>query len=262
MELGLRGKTALVTGASYGLGYHCARELALEGVDVAICGRDPEKIMAAAEQIGKDTGVKVLGIQADLTREPDLNRLVAEADAFLGRIDILVVNTGHPPTHPFSLATNDHWRDGMDMVLWPPIMLSRLCLEPMKQRRFGRIIFIGSIFGLEPEQSSVVQSTLRTGLNALSKCIASEAAPKGVTANVIAPGYFDTPLVQDLAKRYATEAGVTQAEVLTEWKHASPVQQFGKAEDLGALVCFLASPRAAFLTGTTIVMDGGALKQY
>jgi len=262
MELGLRGKTALVTGASYGLGYHCARELALEGVDVVICGRDEQKIAKAAQQITTDTGVKVLGTQADLTKEQDLERLVGEANKFLGHIDILVVNTGHPPTHPFSVATNDQWREGMDMVLWPPILLTRLCLDAMKKRRFGRIIFIGSIFGLEPEASSVVQSTLRTGLNALSKCIAAEAAPKGVTSNVIAPGYFDTPLVQDLAQRYATEAGVTQNDVLTEWKHASPVQQFGKPEDLGALVCFLASPRAAFLTGTTIVMDGGALKQY
>jgi len=262
MELGLRGKTALVSGASYGLGYHCARELALEGVDVVICGRDQQKIVSAAHQINSDTGVRTLGTSADLTKEADLERVVAEADAFLGRIDILIVNTGHPPTHPFSVATNAHWKEGMDMVLWPPIVLSRLCLEAMKKRRFGRIIFIGSIFGLEPEQSSVVQSTLRTGLNALSKCIAAEAAPKGVTANVIAPGYFETPLVHDMAQRYATEAGVTQAEVLAEWKHSAPVQQFGRPEDLGALVCFLASPRAAFLTGTTIVMDGGALKQY
>jgi 3-oxoacyl-[acyl-carrier protein] reductase len=262
MDLSLRGKTALVSGASYGLGYHCARELAKEGVDVVICGRDPQKIASAAETIKKDTGVKCLGTSADLTKEKDLERLVAEADAFLGHIDILVVNTGHPPTQPFSIASNDMWREGMDMVLWPPINLSRLCLENMKKRRYGRIIFIGSIFGLEPEQSSVVQSTLRTGLNALSKCIAAEAAPRGVTANVIAPGYFETPLVQEMAQRFATEAGVSQAEVLTEWKHSAPVQQFGKPEDLGALVCFLASPRAEFLTGTTLVMDGGALKQY
>ncbi|MBU6455091.1 MAG: SDR family oxidoreductase [Cyanobacteria bacterium REEB67] len=262
MELGLRGKTALVSGASYGLGYHCARELAKEGVDIFICGRDQEKITSAANTIQRDTGVKTLGTSADLTKEKDLERLVLEAEAFLGHIDILIVNTGHPPTQPFSIASNDMWRQGMDMVLWPPIILSRLVLEGMKKRKYGRIIFIGSIFGLEPEQSSVVQSTLRTGLNALSKCIAAEAAPKGVTANVIAPGYFETPLVHEMAQRYATEAGVSQTEVLTEWKHSAPVQQFGKPEDLGALVTFLASPRAAFLTGTTLVMDGGALKQY
>lgn len=262
MDLSLQGKTALVTGASYGLGFACARALAQEGVAVALCARNEEKIKAAAKDISDACRTKAVGIAADLTKEDDMKNFVEEAKKQLGKIDILVVSTGHPPTHPFSIATNEQWSEGYDLVLRPPITLTRLVLEDMRHRRYGRIIYIGSIFGIEPEQSSVVQSTLRTGLNALSKCVATEVAGDGVTVNVICPGYFDTPLVRELAKQYATSENASVDEILSAWAAYSPVRKFGKPEDLGALVSFLASPRGEFITGTTITMDGGAVRQY
>ena len=261
MDLKLKGKRALVTGASYGLGHACADVLAGEGVNIAICARDKDKVEAAAKELAAKHSVKAAGIAADLTKAEDLERLVKEARKQIGGIDILVVSTGHPPTYPFTSATDEHWQQGTDLVLKPPIMLSRLVLEEMKYRKYGRIIFIGSIFGLEAEKSSVVQSTLRTGLNALAKCIASEVAPDGVTVNVVCPGYFETPLVYDLAKQYA-DNGNSVDEVLNEWRAYSPVRCFGKPEDLGALVAFLASPRGEFMTGTTVTMDGGAVRKY
>lgn len=262
MDLDLKGKTAVVTGASYGLGYACAQSLAQEGVDVVICSRDKQKITAAADSIKASSKARVLGVKADLTSKDDLHNLVSEAKAFLGHVDILVVSTGHPPTLPFTQATDEHWQVGNDMVLLPPIVLSRLVLPGMQEQKYGRIIYIGSIFGLEAEKTSVVQSTLRTGLNALSKCIASEVAGDGVTANVICPGYFDTPLVRELAQQYATAEHVSVDDVLSVWANYSPVKRFGKPEDLGALVAFLASPRGEFITGTTITIDGGAVRQY
>ncbi|MBX9670460.1 MAG: SDR family oxidoreductase [Candidatus Obscuribacterales bacterium] len=262
MELGLAGKNAIVTGASYGLGYACAKELAGEGVNVAICSRSADKVDAAATEIAESCGVRTIGISADLTVEEDLKRLIAEAKSDLGDIDILVLSTGHPPTYPFSVATDAQWQQGIDLLLRPAILLSRMLVEDMKERKYGRIVFIGSIFGLEPEKSSVVQSTLRTGLNALAKCIATEYAADGVTVNVICPGYFDTPLVRDLAQQYANTQGVSREQILSDWANYSPVQRFGKPEDLGALVSFLASPRGEFITGTTITIDGGAVRQY
>ena len=262
MDLELSGKTALITGASYGLGFACAKALAMEGVSIAMCARDKQKITSAAEQIATACRTKAIGIAADLTKEADMQNFVSEAKAFLGKIDILVVSTGHPPTHPFSVATDQQWSDGYELVLRPPITLTRLVLEDMRHRRYGRIIYIGSIFGIEPEQSSVVQSTLRTGLNALSKCVATEVAGDGVTVNVICPGYFDTPLVRELAKQYATSENASVDEILSAWAAYSPVRKFGKPEDLGALVSFLASPRGEFITGTSITMDGGAVRQY
>lgn len=262
MDLALTGKNALVTGASYGIGYSCAKSLAEEGVNVAICSRNFDKIKASAEEIASHSAGKVVDFTADLTSETDLIRLVKESKESLGNIDILVVSTGHPPTYPFSIATDDHWKHGTDLVLRPAILLSRLVLDEMRARKFGRIIFIGSIFGIEPEMTSVVQSTLRTGLNALAKCIATEVAADGITVNVICPGYFDTPLVRELAKQYATSQNVSVEKVLDEWAAYAPVKRFGKPDDLGALVSFLASKKAEFITGTTITIDGGAVRSY
>lgn len=262
MELNLAGKNALVTGASYGLGFSCAKVLAQEGANVVLCSRTSEKIHAAAKEIAAEAPGKVVGIAADLTVEEDLKKLVEAANATLGSVDILIVSTGHPPTYAFSVATDEQWKQGQDLLLRPPIVLARLVLNGMQSRQYGRIIFIGSIFGLEPEKSSVVQSTFRCGLNALAKCIATEVAAHGVTANVICPGYFDTPLVRDLAAQYAEQENRSVDLVLQDWAQYAPAQRFGKPDDLGALVAFLASPRAEFITGTTITIDGGAVRQY
>lgn len=262
MDLELGGKNAIVTGASYGLGHACANALAMEGANVAICSRDMEQITSAAAKIASSCAVRAVGIEADLTVEKDLTRLVNEASEALGDIDILVLSTGHPPTFPFSIATDDQWKQGLDLLLRPAIVLPHLLLETMQRKKYGRIIFLGSIFGLEAEQSSVIQSTLRTGLNALAKCIATEVAANGVTVNVICPGYFDTPLVQNLAQQYADSQKVSRETVLQDWANYSPMKKYGKPEDLGALVAFLASPRAEFITGTTVTMDGGAVRRW
>ncbi|MDZ4834386.1 MAG: SDR family oxidoreductase [Candidatus Melainabacteria bacterium] len=262
MDLSLKGKTAIITGASHGLGYACAKALAMEGVNVAICSRDANNIQASAAEIASTCKVNAVGIEADLTVETDLSKIVDKAHHALGDIDILVLSTGHPPTFPFSVATDEQWKRGLDLLLRPAIVLPRLLLPSMQKKKFGRIIFLGSIFGLEAETSSVIQSTLRTGLNSLSKCIATEVAADGVTANVICPGYFDTPLVQTLAQQYADSQKVPRETVLKDWADFSPMKKFGKPEDLGALVAFLASPRGEFITGTTVTIDGGAVKRW
>lgn len=260
MDLQLRGRSALVTAASYGLGYHCARALALEGAEVAICSRDRERIERAASEIGRESGSRVTGFSSDLTDKNAIGKLAAQANEALGKIDILVLSTGHPPTFPFSRAADSDWARGIELILNPAIEVARAVLPGMQKRKYGRLIFIGSIFGLEPEASSIIQSTLRTGLNAFAKCIATEYAADNITANVICPGYFETPLVNELASKYAAEAGVTTEAILNDWRNFAPARKFGKPEDLGALAAFLASPRAEFVNGTTIVADGGALK--
>lgn len=262
MELQLKGKTALITGASYGLGFSCAKVLAEEGTNVAICSRSSEEIAKAAAAIEAGSSVKAVPITADLTKPEDLQRLVDESVSKAGPIDILVLSTGHPPTYPFSEASDAQWTQGYDLLVNPVIQLSRLVIPSMRERKYGRIIMIGSIFGVEPEPSSVIQSTFRTALNALMKCIATEYAADGITVNVICPGYFDTPLVRQLAGQYAEAQGGTAVSVMEDWKAYSPARRFGKPEDLGALVALLASPRGEFVTGTAITIDGGAVRQY
>ncbi len=209
MDLDLKGKKALVTGGSYGLGYACAKSLSREGADVVICSRSESNVASALESIVKETGNKVSGFSADLSKKIELEEVISRAKSYIGKIDILVVCTGHPPTFPFSKATDEDWMLGIDLVLQPAIKLTRAVIPDMLEQDFGRLLYIGSVFGVEPEVSSVVQSTLRTGLNSFSKCIATEYASKGITANVICPGYFDTPLCRNLSKQYAESLGKT-----------------------------------------------------
>ncbi len=229
---------------------------------MAIASRDQQRLQQAVLKIESATHCKPIAMTCDLSDKNSVDQLAVQAAEKLGSIDILVVSTGHPPTFPFSEASDELWEQGLDLILRPVIALSRAVIPQMRKRGFGRLIFIGSIFGLEPEKSSVIQSTLRTGLNALAKCMATENAQFGITANVICPGYFETPLVVGLADHYAKASGKSTATILDEWKNYSPMKKYGKPEDLGALVAFLSSPRAEFITGTTITIDGGAVRQW
>jgi len=262
MDLNLNKKSALVTGASYGLGFACAEALVGEGVHTTICSRNQSNLERAAAKLRDQGEEKISTFAANLKKEADLDRLIDHTKANPESFDILVISTGHPPTYSFDSATDELWREGYSLLLNPVIKLTRAFLPGMRKRGYGRIIYIGSIFGLEPEPSSVIQSTFRTGLNSFMKCIATAEAPHGITANVICPGYFSTPLVNNLAQKYAEERGVSVDTVLDEWKKASPCQKFGRPEDLGALVAFLSSPRGEFINGTTIVADGGAIRTY
>lgn len=262
MQLDLEGKAVLVTAATYGLGYACAEALAKENVRLVICSREQAAVDEAVKRLAETGSSRVFGFEADLTKDNDIAKLIQQAEEALGVVEIVVLNTGHPPTYPLMQTNDEHWQRGIDLILKPAIKLTQAFLPKMRSNKYGRLIYIGSIFGLEAEKSSIIQSTLRTGLNAFAKCIATEAACDGVTANVVCPGYFHTPLAIDLAGKYAQEMGLTTDEVVHNWKELAPAKKFGKPEDLGSLVTYLASPRAEFINGTAVTIDGGLLKQY
>lgn len=262
MELNLSGKTALVTAASEGLGYACANSLVAEGVNVVVVGRDQAKINVAIDKLTGLNKGKVYGIKGDLSNRSDLNSILHGAKKILDNIDILVVSTGQPPTNYLTRVSDEDWDKGIDLILRPAIYLSRELLPAMKETGFGRVILIGSLYGKEPQSSSVVSSTLRSSLNALSKCIANEYASYGITSNVIACGFFNTPLLQGLAKIYAENQKKTVEEVFLDWKKLSPSNKIGDPDHLGSLVAFIASELGEFINGATINMDGGSSKHF
>ncbi|MFN8389928.1 MAG: SDR family oxidoreductase [Bdellovibrionota bacterium] len=262
MQIDLKGKKVLVTAATYGLGLACAEAFAMEGADLFVCSRDEARVDSTIASLSKNGASSVSGTRADLTSGTDLDTLIRVANERLGYVDVLVLNTGHPPTRPLLSATDEEWQHGIDLILKPAIKLTKALLPAMRQRGFGRLIYMGSVFGLQPEPSSIIQSTLRTGLNAFAKCVAAEGAADGVTANVICPGYFLTPLTDSLAGQYAEEAGVSRAQILEQWRDIAPAKRFGEVGDLAALVTFLASSRGAFINGTALTIDGGFLRQY
>lgn len=260
MDLVVANKVALVTAASRGLGYACAKALSAEGASVAICSRSHERITSAALRIRNETGRAVFGFKADLTSEADLLALVEETEKTVGGIDILVFNTGNPPAGSFFEIDDHAWEVGVALCLRAPMLLCRRLIPNMRTRRFGRIILLSSVFAREPDKAYVISSTLRSGLLGLAKCLARECAADGICVNTLCLGYFDTPLLRSLAAAEADRLGTTIESVWELWAAHSARKQVGNVREVGSLVSFLASEMAPNLTGAVLPFDGGGTK--
>lgn len=259
MDLKLDGKTAVVTAASEGLGYGCAETLVREGAHVVICGRSVEKLEKARQKLAA-IGGKIHAYQCDLSESDSLTGFIKKLEEEKHVPDILVISTSHPPTKPFSQATLADWEKGHSLLIGPQVTLCQHFIPGMAEKEYGRIILIGSIFGREHEESSVIQSTYRTGLHGFAKCLAREYARYNITVNVVCPGYFDTPLVHRLAQQYADEKKVPVTNILDDWKTASPANRYGTLKEFGALVAYLASPLGGFVNGSAITIDGATTR--
>jgi 3-oxoacyl-[acyl-carrier protein] reductase len=261
VNLELDGKVAVVTAASRGLGFACARALAAEGARVAICSRSLERTSMAAAQITQETGTDVLGLDADITNPDDVARLIRTVAQELGPIDVLVINTGNPPAGRILDTTTSDWETGLSLCLRAPIALVRQVLPSMVERHFGRIIFLTSAFACEADETHVISSTIRAGVHVLAKSLAREYGPSGVRVNAIAPGYFNTPLLLEAAERESANNGAGVSELLAAWAAYSPARRLGNPAELGSLVAYLCSPAADFVHGATIPVDGGFLRR-
>lgn len=260
MDLGLKGKRALVAAASHGLGKAAAMELAREGASVAICSRDYTAIEAAAEEIRAATHAEVLPVVADVTQISDIERLVGNAMARFGGIDILVTNAGGPPATTFATTPPDAWQKAFDLTLMSAINLCRAVVPQMKQRRWGRIIFISSITVKQPAGNLLLSNVIRTSISGLSKSLSSEYATDNVLVNSVLPGYTLTERMSELSEAQAQARGVAKDQIIAEWVQQIPMRRLGKPEELAAVIAFLASERAGYITGTAIQVDGGFIK--
>ena len=256
MDLGIKGKRALVTGASSGLGLASATALAAEGVLVTINSRSRERLEAAAAHITAQTGASVTIAPGDVADPEDIKQIVRTT----GDIDILVSNCGGPPPGPFMSHAPETWQRGGELVLMSAINLTREVIEGMKSRGWGRLIYITSIAVLQPVDDLIISNTYRAGLTGFIKTISNTYARFGITANSVCPGYTATDRLRQLASKRAEEAGVTVEEALAQMGAVAPVGRVGRPDELGATVAFLASVPAAYITGSAIPVDGGAYK--
>ena len=260
MDLKLKNKIALVTAASRGLGRAVAEELAAEGAQLVICSRSEAKISETANEIAEALGVKVLAVAADVSNPEDVKRLTEFASERLGRIDILVTNSGGPPAGPFEAFDLEQWEAATRLLLYSSVNLARAVLPGMKERRWGRILNITSIAVKQPVDNLILSNSLRAGVTGFARTLANEVAQFGITVNNIMPGYTRTERVEELAKMMSEKQGITPEEFIARWEQEIPMRRIGEPREFAALAAFLVSERASYITGTSIPVDGGWIK--
>lgn len=259
MDLGLKGKVALVLAASKGLGRASAAALAAEGARVVIGARHGDVLEETARQIQQDSGSQVLAVPTDVTKADDLNTIVAEAVRHFGHIDILVNNAGGPPPGTFEAFDDAQWQAAFDLNLLSTVRLIRLVLPHMRTRGSGRIINIVSTSVKQPIDNLLLSNAIRPGVVGLAKSLSIELAPENITVNNVCPGRILTDRIRQNYKLQTQGSGSEEA-MLKQSAQGIPMQRIGQPEELGALVAFLASQQASYITGTTIPVDGGLVR--
>ena len=257
MDLGLKGKVAVVAAASRGLGRAVAEELAAEGASLVLCARGAEALNETREAITRHTGASVLTVTADVADAADVARVTDSAVEKFGRIDILVNNAGGPPAGKFESLSHEQWEAATRLTLYSAIELTRRVLPGMKGRQWGRILNITSIAVKQPVDNLILSNSLRAAVTGFARTLANEVASFGITVNNIMPGYTRTERVEELARMMADKEGITATEFIARWEREIPMRRLGEPREFAALAAFLVSERASYITGTSVQVDGG-----
>lgn len=260
MDLGLKGKVALVAASSRGLGRAVAEELAAEGVDLVLCARGVAALNETARAIMVSSGVRVVTIGADLSVPADVAKVADAAMREFGRIDILVTNGGGPPAGPFESHSAEAWHSAVRQNLDSVVELTRVVLPGMKERRWGRIINVTSIAVKQPVDNLILSNSVRAAVTGFARTLATEVASFGITVNNVMPGYTRTDRVTELASKNATLKKTSAEQELAVWEKQIPMGRLGEPREFAAMVAFLASERASYVTASSIAVDGGWIR--
>jgi 3-oxoacyl-[acyl-carrier protein] reductase len=260
MDLGLKGRVAIVAAASKGLGRAVAEEFAKEGCDVAICARTAADVERAAKEIGATSGREVFWRAFDVTNADAVRDFVAAVDRKFGRIDICVTNAGGPPSKKFLEISLDEWRTAVNLTLLSAVYFAYEVLPRMQRRRWGRFVTITSMSVKQPIDGLMLSNSLRAGVTGMAKTLSNEFGPDGITVNNVCPGYTLTDRLEELFQKRAKDSGVKYEELLKQAQAGVPIRRFARPDELAAMVAFLASERAGSINGTSIAIDGGFIK--
>jgi 3-oxoacyl-[acyl-carrier protein] reductase len=257
METGLRNRVALVSGASQGLGKATAVAFAGEGTHLALCARKAQALEQLADDLRRRFEIQVHSEACDVHSRTAIEEFVRNAHDRFGRIDICVANAGGPPAKQFLQTTEAEWNDAFALNLRSAVDFARAVIPHMQKQRWGRIITISSITVKQPQPQLVLSNAIRAGVMGLVRSLANEFGRDGITANNVGPGYTATDRLIELAQRRSAATGKTTKEVEQTWIDQIPVGRLGKPEEIADAIVWLASERASFITGQTILVDGG-----
>ena len=260
METGLRNRVAIVAASSQGIGLATAEAFAAEGARVAMCARNAETLQAAATRIRQQHNADVLAVPFDVTDRDRVHHFVEEVVTRFGSADICVTNAGGPPATGFLATTDSDWRKAIDQNLMSTIYFARAVIPHMQKRRWGRIVTITSITTKQPVSDLVLSNSVRAGVVGLVKSLANEFGKDGILVNNVGPGFTATDRLKELAKSRSNTSGKPEKEIFDSWAADSPLKRIGEPHEVAETILWLASDRASFITGQTILADGGAYK--
>lgn len=262
MDLYLKDKVSLVCAASEGLGKAAALELAKEGAKVAICSRNKEKLNLAKQDILDKTGYEVETFEADLTLQNKIEHLHKEVKERLGNIEILVNNIGGPPSGTFSKLKDQDWQEAINLTMMSALRVSRMVLPKMKEKKWGRIINISSVSVKTPVDNLFLSNSIRLGVLGWAKALSDEVGKDGITVNTVCPGSTRTNRITTLFSETAKSTGQTLEQIEIISTQNIPLKRIGEPKELAALIAFLASERASYISGVAIQVDGGSSRGY
>jgi 3-oxoacyl-[acyl-carrier protein] reductase len=256
MDTGLSGRVALVTGGSQGIGKAIALALAREGALLAICARGEAALAQASQEIAQQTKTNVMIAKADCTDADQIKRMIAQVAAAFGHIDVLVNCVGRAKAGPFLELTDEDWEETINLKLMAAVRTTREVLPHMIRARWGRIIMIGGVFGIQPNPFSIPMGVVNAGLFNFCKALAQDVVRHNILVNAVAPGRIDTPLFAKLVDQQAAQSKLSREEALARILSEVPMGRAGSPSEIANAVTFLASELASYVSGEIMTVDG------
>jgi len=257
MDLGLKGRGVIVAASSQGMGRAAAELFAREGAQVAMCARTEKPLRTAADQIRAETGAEVYAHALDVTDAAAVQNFVEQVAKHFGRIDVCVTNAGGPPAKNFLSITTDEWRKAEEQNFLSVVHLAKAVIPYMQRHRWGRIITITSVSVRLPIPDLILSNAVRAGVVGLVKSLSNEFGKDGILVNNVAPGYTATERLKELAGTRALAMGVPQEKIYEQWAAAAPLKRLAEPREVADVIVWLASERASYITGQTVLVDGG-----
>jgi 3-oxoacyl-[acyl-carrier protein] reductase len=260
MNMGLKGRVAIVAASSQGIGRATAEALAAEGCKIAMCARNEQTLAAAAEKISKQYSAEVFPQMLDVTDANAVGGFVDAVVAKFGAADICVTNAGGPPAKGFLAASVDEWRQAVDANFMSTVYFAREVIPHMQRKRWGRIVTITSFTTKQPVADLVLSNAVRAAVVGLVKSLANEFGKDGILVNNVGPGYTATERLKQLAKTRSAALGKAESDIFDSWAADAPLRRVGQPREVADAIVWLASERASYVTGQTVLVDGGVYK--